>query len=125
MGNRAGGVQPLFCSGKQHRERVFYMRSSWARKVARMNRRRPNPDPARHTPAENRSCAVIIDVVGRGNGTDFSESLVAEKFAILKNNVESVSQRDGLIVDDFAGAEFFAVVDQVEAATFPSFAWID
>src|SRR5258708_32842470 len=83
------------------------------------------PRPARHaTLVENRSCLVIVDVVGRGNGTDFSESLVAEKFAVLENNVESIGGRDGLAVDDFDGDEFFAVVDEVEAATFASFAWI-
>jgi len=71
-----------------------------------------------------RSCLVIVDVVGRGNGTDFSESLVAEEFAVLENNVENIGGRDGLAVDDFDGDEFFAVVNEVEAATFASFAWI-
>src|SRR6266478_2654770 len=85
--------------------------------------RRPRP-PLHATLSENRSCAVIVDVVGRGNGTDFSESLFAEKFAVLENNVESVGGREGLVVDDFDGDEFFAVVDEVEAATFASFAWI-
>src|SRR5258708_32604117 len=83
------------------------------------------PRPVLHaTLSENRSCLVIVDVVGRGNGTDFSESLVAEKFAVLENNVESIGGRDGLAVDDFDGDEFFAVVDEVEAATFASFARI-
>ena len=71
-----------------------------------------------------RSYLVIVDVVGRGNGTNFSESLVTQKFAVLENNLKSIGGREGLTVDDFDGDEFFAVVHEVEAATFASFAWI-
>src|SRR5207302_9104142 len=46
--------------------------------------------PRRATFSENRSCVVVVDGLGGGNGADYGERLVAEGFAVVENVVESV-----------------------------------
>ncbi len=42
--------------------------------------------------------------------------MIAEEFAVFEDNVESVDGRNGIAFDDLDGNEFFAIVDEIEAA---------
>src|SRR5260370_1400239 len=67
---------------------------------------------------------IEIGVVGRSDGANFRESLIAKKFAVFENRLESVVGRDGSAVHGFDGGEILAVLNEVEAAAFAGFGWI-
>jgi len=71
--------------------------------------------------SENGSGRVIVGVVGRGDGANFSKSLIAQEFPVFEDCFESVVGRDGSALNNFDGGKILAVLNEVEAAALAGF----
>ena len=67
------------------------------------------------------SGGIEIGVVRRGDGADFGEGLIAQDFAVFEDGFKSVAGRGRITINDFDGGELFAILDEIEAATFAGF----